>query len=102
MSSGSRFINERQQGIDRLVDIPPLLGSLIFVIVRRIGRFGYPLKSCDRGNRAAILRRNIPGNDPGQSPMIAFDAHDSSSGDTEISRTKVANTDQVSRNERVF
>jgi hypothetical protein len=79
---GSSFIYERQQRSDRLVDTVPLLRSLIFVIVRRIGRLGYPLKSGDRGKGAAVLRRNVTTNHPGQRAMVAFDTHDSSSGDT--------------------
>ena len=78
--SGS--IYERQKRGDRLVDTVPLLRSFVFIIVRRISQLGYPLKSRSRGKGAAVLRRNITANDPGQRAMVAFDAHDSSGGNT--------------------
>src|SRR5580704_19753937 len=102
MRGGSSYVYERQQGSDRLLDTVPFLRSLIFVIVRRIGRLGYSLKPCNRAQRPAILHWNIPGNYSGQSPMIALNAHDARSGDPKIGRTEVANTDKVSRDERVF
>ena len=76
---GSSFINERQERSDRLIDTVPLLRSFKFVIVRRIRRLGYPLKSRNRGKGAAVLRWNVTTNDPRQRAMVAFDAHDSSS-----------------------
>lgn len=45
---GSSFIYERRQRSERLVDTGPLLRSLKFIIVRRIGRLqkGVRVKAC--------------------------------------------------------
>ena len=101
-SRRSTLIHEWLQRSDCLVDTAPLLRSLKFIIVWRSARFGHALKPCYCRKRPAILRLNVSTNDPGQGPMVAFDAHDSCGRNSQVCRAEVAHTYEISRDEGVF
>ena len=99
---GGVEVDERKQRVDGLIDRGPARCSFVAVVVRWINAFGDAFETGDGFDGASECGTDSGAYDAGEGAVIAFYAHDTGSGDTKISCSEVAHTNEIGRDESVF